>query len=688
MAHFATSSKRSERETINKSCCSLQSHPPAIRRRFLLPLACVAGCLLVCVPDSAAGDAPGWMHAQVNAPLPQYDEKTDAVLLYSETNVTVIAADRIKTTVREAYKILRPEGRGYGVVRVPYYPTRKIKSLHGWCIPAQGKDYEVKDKDALDEAADKGVLMDDDRVRILVIPASEPGNIVGYEYEVEERPFFLQDWWFFQNFYPVRESHYSIQLPPGWEFKSSWLNHPEIKPAEAGNNLWQWSISDVKAIRHEPAMPPMQGVASQMVVTFFPPGGKAVNGFAEWSDLGNWINQLLAGRVDASPEEKQQVATLTAGKATQLQKMQAIAQFVQHDIRYVAIELGIGGWQPHPAPEVFSHRYGDCKDKATLTRSMLHELGIESFHVAINTYRGVVTSQTPAHNYGFNHAIIAIKLPDGLTDPSLVSVLQHPKLGRLLYFDPTDEVTPFGQIRGELQANYALLVTPTGGELIPLPMQPPAMNSVERTAKLILDPTGALKGSVKEVRLGGRAWSERWALRSASKDTDKIKPIETVLAASLSNFHITHATVTNLTQTELPFGFDYTFESDNYAKTAGGLLLVRPRVLGNKAYGFLETKEPRKFPVEFEGPAHDTDVFEITIPPGYAVDDTPPPVDADFSFASYHSKTEVTGGVIRYSRTFEVKELSVPVDHTDELKRFYRTINGDERNTVVLKAVP
>jgi len=103
--------------------------------------------------------------------------------------------------------------------------------------------------------------------------------------------------------------------------------------------------------------------------------------------------------------------------------------------------------------------------------------------------------------------------------------------------------------------------------------------------------------------------------------------------------------------------------------------------------GFLETKERRKFPIEFESAARDVDTFEIAIPPGYAVDDTPPPVDADFSFASYHSKTEVTGNTIRYTRTFEVKQLSVPVERVDELKNFYRTINGDERNTVVLKAV-
>ena len=666
--------------TKNKFFCNLLPHRPAIS--WLLRVA----FLSLLVPYAAAGDAPAWMHAQANVSLPSYDDKTDAVLLYSQTDVTVISTDKIRTTVREAYKILRPSGRHYGTVHVYLNPQRKIKSLHGWCIPAQGKDFEIKDKDAVEVAPnlDGGELISDVKFRVLTIPAPDPGNIVGYEYEVEEQPFFLQDQWEFQEIDPVRESHYSLQLPAGWEFKASWLNHPEVKPIQAGNNSWQWAVTDVSGIRHEPEMPPYRGVAGMMVVTLFPAGGRAPTGFATWDEMGKWYSGLLAGRLDASAELKQQVAMLTAGKSAQLAKMQAIAGFVQRDIRYVAIELGIGGYQPHPAPEIFAHRYGDCKDKATLTRVMLHEVGIDSYHVVINNRRGAVTAETPAHN-GFNHVILAVKLPDGLNDPSLVATLAHPKLGRILFFDPTDELTPFGQIAGELQDNYALLVAPSGGELIALPQQPPAMNSIERIAKLTLDDSGTLKGEVKEVRLGERASSERWALRTVTKDVDRIKPIETLLSNSLASYHITKASIVNLDITDKPFGFNYTFESPAYAKNAGGLLLVRPRVLGNKAYGFLETKEPRKFPIEFDGPARDIDTFEITIPAGYAVDDLPPPVDADYGFASYHSKTEVKGNVIGYTRTFEVKELSVPVSRAEELKKFYRIIASDERNTVVLK---
>jgi len=112
---------------------------------------------------------------------------------------------------------------------------------------------------------------------------------------------------------------------------------------------------------------------------------------------------------------------------------------------------------------------------------------------------------------------------------------------------------------------------------------------------------------------------------------------------------------------------------------------VRPRVLGSKSSGILETKEPRKFPLEFEGPSRDTDSFEIALPAGYEVEELPPPMDVDYSFGSYHSKTEASGQMLHYTRSVEIKELSVPVSKMDELKKFYRMIASDERNSAVLK---
>jgi hypothetical protein len=75
----------------------------------------------------------------------------------------------------------------------------------------------------------------------------------------------------------------------------------------------------------------------------------------------------------------------------------------------------------------------------------------------------------------------------------------------------------------------------------------------------------------------------------------------------------------------------------------------------------------------------------FSLPAGFDVDDLPPPVDVDYSFTSYHSKTEVAGNVLRYSRAFEIRELIVPLAKMEDLKKFYRIIASDEGNTAVLK---
>ena len=255
----------------SRSFCNPPQPAPATNLR--LPAILALAFLCPAAPHAAqASDAPQWMHAVASAPLPAHDEKTDAVLLYSERVVNVQSADKIKTQVRVAYKILRPSGREYGAALVPFNGHEKISNLRGWCIPAQGKDYEVRDKEAVELALPKvegSELISDVRVKFLQIPAPDPGNVVGYEYEKDEQPLVLQQVWDFQREIPVRETHYSLQLPPGWAYKAFWVNYPELKPAEVGGQL-QWTVSDVKGIRPEPEMPPVDGISGQMVVNYFP----------------------------------------------------------------------------------------------------------------------------------------------------------------------------------------------------------------------------------------------------------------------------------------------------------------------------------------------------------------------------------------------------------------------------------
>lgn len=136
--------------------------------------------------------------------------------------------------------------------------------------------------------------------RLLRIPAADPGNIVGYEIEVQERPSILQDWWHFQGRIPVREARYSLQLPAGWEYNETWLNRAEIQPVSSGSNQWQWVLNDLPGIREEDQMPPWRAVAAQMIVSFFPPGASGKKGFENWAEMARWEGALFQGRRDPS----------------------------------------------------------------------------------------------------------------------------------------------------------------------------------------------------------------------------------------------------------------------------------------------------------------------------------------------------------------------------------------------------
>jgi Domain of Unknown Function with PDB structure (DUF3857) len=228
----------------NRSSCNPAAPPRAIDGCGIVVLLCAILGALAIPPRAQAGDAPPWMHAVASAPVPAHDEKTDAVLLYSETAINVQSLDKIKTRVRVAYKILRPSGRDYGIAAVSFNAHTKINGLRGWCIPAQGKDYEVKDKEAVVIALPKvegSELISDVKDKLLQIPAPDPGNIIGYEYEEEEQPMVLQTVWPFQREIPGHELHYSLQLPAGGNTKrrGSTIPRPSLpKGATISGSGW------------------------------------------------------------------------------------------------------------------------------------------------------------------------------------------------------------------------------------------------------------------------------------------------------------------------------------------------------------------------------------------------------------------------------------------------------------------
>ena len=639
---------------------------------------------LTSAPSAHPANAPAWLAAAASQPLPaSLPKDAEAVILYSEQMTTAKSNGDIETRYRVAYKILRPGGKDYGTVSIYFSKVTPLTYLKAWSIPADGKVYEVKDHDSVETQLAGGEFYDDVKVKVLVIPAADPGSVIGYEYVQKGRPYIFQDVWDFQERIPVLRAVYTLQIPDGWKYASHWSNYNEVQPQSSGSNQYTWQVTDVPEVAIEDDMPPWRAVAGRFDVKYFSPANTLqAQQAGSWHDLGLWYSSLIGARRDSTPEIKSEVATLTAQAKTPLDKIQTLASYIQRQIRYVAIEIGIGGFQPHDAGDVFKNQYGDCKDKVTLLSAMLKDAGIDSYYAVAQIDRGIVQPQF-ASVISFNHMILAIHLPDDVPTNALYSVVSDPKLGKLLFFDPTDEYTPVGYLPDTEQDNDVLLIAPDGGQLIHLPVLPPATNRLMRVGQFTLSPAGDLSGKVREVRWGGPAVDSRAQyLQAAPKDRAKL--IDQFLGTFLDNFQLQSAMAGNLTAYSQSFVLDYQLAAQSYAKQAGDMIILRPRVLGEKGSPDF-APVGRKYPVGFAEATLQTDEFDFTLPPGYKVDELPAPVKVDCGFISYQSQMAVNGNVLRYTRSYQVNKVIVPVSDLKDLRSALGAIAADERSSVVLK---
>jgi hypothetical protein len=670
-------------KTMNgKSCSWLRQS-----RKFRLPTGALLTVLaIVSLPSAHGGDIPDWLSRAAQKPLPAaMDKETNAVVLYSEDQAVVRKGGEVETLHRKVIRIFRPGGRDQGEVTVSFSTDRPLLSLKGWSIPPNGKPYEVGLKDALETSPYNYELYSDERLKVLTIPAADPGSVIGYEWTQRERPDFLEQYWSFQRPIPVEDARFTLMLPPGWEFATYWRNHPEQKPQTGTAGQYSWEVRDVPALKTEEDMPAWDVVAGSMSLSFYPiTAAKGALIGHTWGDLGSWYENLTRSRRQDSPQIRAKVTELTAGASSDWERIQRLSAYVQGQIRYVAIEIGIGGYQPHPAPDVFRQGYGDCKDKASLLATMLHDANVETYMVLIDTDRGVIVPEFP--NRGFNHAILAIRLADSIPAIRFNAEVHSPHLGRLLFFDPTNSYVSLGQSPSYLQANYGLVSYSGGGELIALPLAPPESNRRGRTGKFTLTSGQNLFGEVSESLTGSAGSLKRYTWQSQTAK-ERTKMMEDFLGRFFIHFTLNSYDLEHAGDSAADPVLRYSFEADGFARTAGDFVVVQPCVLGRYALDLMEKPEPRRFAVVFDHTGIAEDDYTISLPTGYSPDDIPDPVDLTEDFAEYHSRVTLEAGTIHYRRTLVTKKLDVPVDELLALKKFYRRISTAESASVLMRTV-
>jgi hypothetical protein len=132
-----------------------------------------------------------------------------------------------------------------------------------------------------------------------------------------------------------------------------------------------------------------------------------------------------------------------------------------------------------------------------------------------------------------------------------------------------------------------------------------------------------------------------------------------------------------------PLEFHYKLTAGSYAHQAGPLLLVRPRVVGTDVRPFDD--KLRTIPIDLNATGHWHDSYDITLPPGYVVDETPDPVDLDVDFAAYHSTVTAKANTLHYERDYIVRQVEIPASKAAKFRELEGAILSDEKGTAVLK---
>ncbi len=629
--------------------------------------------------------APQWATDAAKTPTPASAKDAPAVLLFDEYVITVDAQNHAVERERSAMRILKPQGRGYTHCSVGYDVDEKLNYFRSWTITPDGRQLQAMESDFEDQGAyAASVLQFTERIRTVDPPGSDPGSVVACETEQQLRPYMSEEDWQIQLSIPVVNEALELDLPPGGHFAESWSKFAPVKPVEVAADHLRWEIRDMPALDLEDqlATPPWSALAARMSVKW---GDSAVKGVDnQWRAIGLWQQNLEEHRPDPTPEITAKAQELIAGAPDFYTRLSRITSYIQKNIRYFIVTKGIGGWQAHYAADIYRNRYGDCKDKTTLLISMLQAIGVRAYYLHVDSRRGIIDPNAPS--LAGNHMITAIEMPADDADPRLAARVKAANGKTLLIFDPTDEETPVGLIRAQLQGAWGNISNGTDSQVLHMPVLPPDFSGLNRTGSFALAADGTLTGDIQEVFTGDDATNERWFLKD--NDSKEIREkLDQGIGADLPGLTFKGFEFHGASDLDKPLRLDLHFAIATYAHPAGPLLLLRPHVMGSHVYAIPEIVggKPRLYPIELGHPGRWRDSYDVVLPAGYVVDETPNPVDIDLDFASYHASASAKGDVLHYESEYIVRQVEIPADKAISFHQLESAILSDEKSVAVLK---
>jgi hypothetical protein len=634
--------------------------------------------------NAMGDDAPAWLQEAAKISVPAYEKDVPAVVLLREQQVTIGEDGRVTTVTTFAIRILIHEGRDYAEAREFYASDAgKVRDMRGWLIRPTGQIKKYGKDETIDAIQDLNDIYNESRVKLIdASKEADTGSVFGYQATTEEKSIFSQGVWLFQDRLPAITSRYTLTLPQGWSAKSVTFNHSKIEPTVNGTT-YTWELSNLQPIVIEPSSPRFSSLAARVAISYFPSGDtRTVNfkTFATWSEVSFWLSQLHDPQSIPNDALAEKVRQLTANAKTELEKIRAVATFVQ-SIRYISIDMNVsrgGGMRPHAATEVFAKSYGDCKDKANLMRAMLKVINISSYPVGIYSGDPDYVRAEWASPHQFNHCIIAVKVAD---ETQAATIITHPKLGRLLIFDATDDDTPVGDLPEHEQGSLALIIAGEEGSLVRMPVTPAESNLLDRKVEASLDAEGSLTAMIREKAVGRWAAEYRSEFRHLSH-TDYQKVIEGWVSRGVTAARVSKVEPRD-SSGDGRFDLDVDFSAPGYAQLMQDRLLVFKPAMVSRREALSLTSAKRQHPVVLTSNAY-SETVRVKLPVGFDVDEMPDAVKLDTAFGSYATTYEVKDGHLVFTRKLVQSAATIPVEQYASVRNFFERIRAAEQSPVVL----
>ncbi|MEJ2055457.1 MAG: DUF3857 domain-containing protein, partial [Calditrichaceae bacterium] len=598
----------------------------------------------------------------------------DAVIL--DHSIICKTRSKNRLEVKHAVKILLKNNKAekYGTINIresEYVETDDIKAV---LTDIMGNEIKKLDDDDIKESSisSYSILHEKDKVKYFQLLNNKFPFILEFSYKQDIESLFFWPDWKPQKDIPVLKSSYKLIMDHSYPFKTYAIGmdiQPEIS-VEDGDSVYYWAAENIPPKVDEDFLPPENEL--QMALLFAPERfeiSDSRGSTKSWKEFGKWSWELNKDRFNLSPEARAEIKNMIEGLSDPYEKIRVLYNYLQNSTRYVAIELGLGGWQPYPAEDTFENRYGDCKDLSTLMVAMLKVAGINAYTAdALTRNKGVVIEEFPSDQ--FNHVIAFVPL-DADT----------------LWLECTADFLDIHDMPYTIEGINALVIKEDGGELIHTPTAPSWKNKWVSKTKADIH-LSATEISVNcNVETSGKQKRFFKGLYEYADSEDEKIVLQKIFSDFTPNLTISDYEFNEVGNEDVRICVNFNGVYKKSFAKSGSRIFLNPNLFNRKTSSNMPDEEvgERKFPIHFHYPYQDFDSVQINIPFGYDIESAPEPVLLETSFARYRTNYEFKDQHLSYSRSFEYKTNHFKKELYSEFVDFLKKVIKNDNAKFVFK---